>query len=388
MTRGSKTRLLGMALCERTNGMGVGMATMELQESQEATNAEQRWLLIRQRDDSAANLFIYAVKTTGVFCRPGCSSRLPNRKNVIFYDDAGQARAAGFRPCKRCRPDSDESRPELTEAISTACRLIEESVEQPSLNQLASAVGYSPSHLHRLFKQAVGVTPKAYAAMCRSNRVRSQLQSDKSVTEAVYSAGYGTSSRFYEESDAVLGMKPSEYRDGAAGIAICASVATTSLGLLLVAATERGLCALEFGEDETELLQRLRNRFPHAVLQESDEFEDWVTRVVEFVDVPSRGLSLPLDIQGTAFQKRVWEALRNIPAGRTATYSEMARRLGQPRAARAVASACAANKLAVAVPCHRVVRNDGGLGGYRWGLERKKELLWREAEQAGSCKTS
>lgn len=345
---------------------------------------EQRWSLVQQRTRSAEPSFIYAVKTTGVYCRPGCSSRLPRRANVVFFDNIWQARAAGFRPCKRCHPDANAPNTEQADAVKVACQLIDEADEPPSLEQLATAVKYSPSHFHRLFKKLLGITPKAYAATRRANRMRANLRDDASVTRAVYSSGYGASSRFYNESVEILGMKASEYRNGAKGIVIRFAVASTSLGQMMVAATDKGLCAIEFGEDASQLLERLRDRFPAAELGESDDFEGWVADVVAYVDDPSARLSLPLDIQGTAFQRRVWEALRKVPVGTTATYSEVAAQIGQPKAARSVARACAANRLAVAVPCHRVVRNDGKMGGYRWGVERKQALLQRESRESSS----
>lgn len=355
---------------------------MEVMSDSEADVAgdEQRWSLVQQRERSADLPFIYAVKTTGIYCRPGCSSRLPRRTNVAFFDDIWQAKSAGFRACKRCQPDADVPAMKSAAAVQLACKLIEEAEEPPSLEQLSAAVNYSPAHFHRLFKQTLGVTPNSYAAMRRANRVRTNLLDDSTVTQAVYASGYGTSSRFYDESDAVLGMKPSQYRKGGKGVAIRVAVASTSLGPILIAATGKGLCAIEFGDDEHELLSRLRERFRHAEVDESDEFNRWVTEVVALVDAPCNGLSLPLDVQGTAFQRRVWEALRTIPVGSTATYSDIANQIGKPKAARAVARACAANRIAVAIPCHRVVRRDGQSGGYRWGNGRKKALLANESK--------
>jgi AraC family transcriptional regulator of adaptative response/methylated-DNA-[protein]-cysteine methyltransferase len=341
-----------------------------------------RWSAVEQRDRSAEMLFVYAVKTTGIYCRPGCSSRLPRRENVAFFDTPLQARGAGFRPCKRCRPDTAQSQVERVDAVQIACKLIDEAEEPPSLEELASAVNYSPSYFQRLFKQTVGVTPKAYAAMRRANRIRENLLCKTGVAQAVYSSGYGTSSRFYEESSEVLGMKPSQYRGGAKGITIRVAVAATTLGQMLVAATDKGLCAIEFGDDDTEMLSRLRKRFPDAELNESDSFQGWVEDVVAYVDSSTGRLSLPLDIQGTAFQRRVWEELRKVPSGSTTTYAELANQIGQPTAARAVAGACAANRLAVAIPCHRVVRSDGNMGEYRWGIERKEALLERESKKS------
>jgi AraC family transcriptional regulator of adaptative response/methylated-DNA-[protein]-cysteine methyltransferase len=301
---------------------------------------------------------------------------------VLFFDEIWQARAAGFRPCKRCHPDAEEPQIDQADAIKIACKMIDDAEEPPSLEQLATAVDYSPSHFHKLFKQSLGVTPRAYAAMRRANRVRSNLLGSSSVTDAVYASGYGASSRFYEESEEVLGMKPSQYRDRADSVAIHVAVASTSLGLMIIAATEKGLCAIEFGDNEDQLRKRLHDRFPKADLTESDNFQGWVREVVAFVDAPSERLTLPLDVQGTAFQRRVWEALRKVPSGTTTTYSEVAKQIGQPKAARAVARACASNRIAVVIPCHRVIRGDGKLGGFRWGIDRKKTLLARESNSS------
>lgn len=343
---------------------------------------QQRWSLVKQRKRCEPASFVYAVKTTGIYCRPGCSSRLPRRENVEFYDDIRQARAAGFRPCKRCRPDADDPQQATAEPIQAACKLIEEAEEPLSLEQLSAAVNYSPTYFQRLFRQTVGVTPKAYAAMQRANRVRTRLLDDSSVTGAVYASGYGTMSRFYDESDEVLGMKPSQYRRGGKGVAIHAAVVPTSLGPILIAATDKGLCAIEFGDDEQQMLNQLRERFSDAEIDESKQFSRWVSEVVSFIDAPGERLSLPLDIQGTAFQRRVWEMLCKVPRGTTTTYAEIATRIGKPNAARAVAGACAANRIAVAIPCHRVIRGDGKIGGYRWGAARKEALLAKEVSSS------
>lgn len=339
---------------------------------------DQRWTAVEQRDKSTTGQFVYAVKTTGIYCRPGCSSRLPRRLNVSFFDNPRLARLAGFRACKRCRPDQDEADLPHAEAIRIACELIEQAEQPPTLDQLAAAVDYSPAHFQRLFKESLGVTPKAYAATRRAHRVRESLRHESSVTAAVYSAGYSAPSRFYDESTEVLGMKPSEYRDGAKGVSIRVAVTPTSLGMLLVAATERGLCAIELGDSEDELLSGFRERFPAADVDTSPSFKAMVSDVAQLVDQQRPDISLPLDIQGTAFQRQVWEALRAIPTGTTTTYTELANKIGRPKAVRAVASACAANKLAIVIPCHRVIRSDGHLGGYRWGIERKEALLERE----------
>jgi len=344
------------------------------------TTDEKRWEAVVQRDRGAAGQFVYGVVTTGVYCRPGCSSKLPNHGNVRFFDTCEDAERAGFRPCKRCTPESPNGQETHTEAILQACRLIEESEDPPSLTELANAVGLSPSHFHRLFKRVTGVTPKQYAAERRLNRVRTQLRTGSTVTEAIYEAGFASSSRFYENATATLGMKPSEYRNGGYGVRIRYAIAQCYLGWVLVAATEKGVCAIDFADSPDELQERVRTRFPVADLVNDDpSFMVWIAQTLAFLETPHDGLDLPLDIEGTAFQRRVWMALQEIPAGSTASYGEIATRIGNPKAGRAVAQACGANKIAVAIPCHRVVRSDGGLGGYRWGSGRKRTLLRREA---------
>ncbi|MFL7837880.1 MAG: bifunctional DNA-binding transcriptional regulator/O6-methylguanine-DNA methyltransferase Ada [Candidatus Promineifilaceae bacterium] len=341
---------------------------------------DSRWQAVVDRDLEARGHFLYGVKTTGIYCRPGCASRLPRRENVRFFDDAQTAEAAGFRPCKRCTPQIEPADPAV-KAVIQACRMIEEAEQPPSLDELADAAGFSKYHFHRLFKRIVGVTPAQYAAEKRSDRLRGELQTDSAVTDAIYNAGYESSSRFYETAVSSLGMKPMEYRDGGPGVSIRYAIRQTYLGLVLIAATERGICRIDFGDTQQGLLQRLRENFPRAKLQADDpQFAATVNQVLAFLDRPQEGLDLPLDIQGTAFQRRVWDALRDIPAGKTISYGDLAREIGRPKASRAVAGACAANQIAVAVPCHRVVRGGGGLGGYRWGLARKEAILEREAE--------
>ncbi|MFO7168504.1 MAG: bifunctional DNA-binding transcriptional regulator/O6-methylguanine-DNA methyltransferase Ada [Chloroflexota bacterium] len=338
-----------------------------------------RWEAILRRDREADGAFVYGVRTTGVYCRPWCPSRRPNRANVQLFDTPSDAERAGFRPCKRCGSRGPGAAAHA-DAILRACRQIEAAEKPPALRELAAGAGLSPYHFQRLFKELVGVTPKQYALGHRSRRVRDRLLRDATVTDALHNAGYESSSRFYAAEGAELGMTPSAYRGGGAGVQIRYAVAPCSLGWVLVAATERGVAAIEFGDGPEELAQQLRARFPQAELREADAgFNEWVAQVLAFVEAPRGELRVPLDIQGTAFQRRVWEALRAIPAGTTASYAQVAERIGRPTAARAVAQACAANPLAVAVPCHRVVRGDGELGGYRWGLARKQALLAREA---------
>lgn len=344
-----------------------------------ATARDPRWAAVLRRDPAADGRFVYAVKTTGVYCRPSCAARKPHRHNVTFLKTAADAERAGFRPCKRCRPDSASGAQRHTAIVAELCRWIERAPRPPTLAQLARRAGLSRHHLHRLFKAATGLTPKAYAAAHRAQRVRRALASGASVTEAIYAAGYGSNGRFYEEANALLGMTPRRYRAGGTGSEIRFAVGQCSLGAILVAAGERGVCAIALADDPERLVRELQDRFPRATLIGDDAaFAGWVAKVVGCVEAPRLGLDLPLDIRGTAFQQRVWQALRAIPPGTTATYAQIARRIGSPKAVRAVAQACAANPLAVAIPCHRVVRTDGALAGYRWGIERKRALLDRE----------
>jgi AraC family transcriptional regulator of adaptative response/methylated-DNA-[protein]-cysteine methyltransferase len=344
------------------------------------TEDDPRWKAVTTRDASADGGFVYAVKTTGIYCRPSCPSRAPNRQNVGFFTTPAEAEAAGFRACLRCRPGGRSAAELNAEIVARACRAIEGAEAPSRLDALATAVGMSPHHLHRQFKAIVGVTPHAYGAAHRAKRLRAELEDEKSsVTEAIYGAGYSSSSRFYENSDALLGMTPTAFRRGGARETIRFAVGQCSLGAVLVAATQKGVCAIMLGDDPEALLRDLQDRFPAADLIGGDgDFEALVARVVGLVEAPALGLDLPLDVRGTAFQQRVWQALRDIPAGATNSYREVAERIGQPSAVRAVAQACGANEIAVAIPCHRVVRLDGSISGYRWGVERKRALLSRE----------
>jgi AraC family transcriptional regulator, regulatory protein of adaptative response / methylated-DNA-[protein]-cysteine methyltransferase len=343
---------------------------------------EQCWQALLERDTRADGSFIYAVVTTGIFCLPSCASRRPNRANVRIFADSREARRAGFRPCQRCRPESARANDLQTERITRACRFIGAAEEMPALGALAEAAGLSHGHFQRLFKKLVGLTPGQYAESLRQQRFRRRLTEQRPVTEALYAAGYGSSSRAYEAGGASLGMSPSSYRKGAEGIGIDYAVAPCTLGWVLVAATERGLCSIALADSPEALPGKLREEFPKASLAEAGaEFSATVAAVVSLIETPAAGHQLSLDIRGTAFQKRVWNALRQIPAGSTLSYSELAATIGSPGAARAVASACARNRLAVAIPCHRVVGSDGTLRGYRWGIRRKQALLQRETEK-------
>jgi AraC family transcriptional regulator of adaptative response/methylated-DNA-[protein]-cysteine methyltransferase len=335
-------------------------------------------VVARSTDANAG--FFYSVRTTGVYCRPSCSARVPRPENVRFHDTRGAAEAAGFRPCKRCKPDQPTLLEQHAARVTEACRLIESSPRVPTLEELAARAGLSTFHFHRVFKAVTGLTPRAYGAAHRGERVRRELGRSPSITAAIYQSGYSSNSRFYDQTERMLGMTPRDYRAGGANAEIRFAVGECSLGSILVAMSELGVCAILLGDDPDALARNLQDRFPRATLVGGDkDFEHLVARVVGFVEAPRLGLDLPLDVRGTAFQQRVWQALRDIPAGATASYTEVARRIGAPRSARAVAQACAANPLAVAIPCHRVVRNDGDVSGYRWGVERKRALLRREA---------
>ena len=344
------------------------------------TKKDPRWAAVVVRDARADGKFFYAVRSTGVYCRPSCASRLARPENVEFYATGAAAERAGFRPCKRCKPDQPALDKRHAAKVATICRLIENADEVSSLGELARKAGLSTFHFHRVFKAVTGLTPRAYAAAHRATRIRTELAGNGTVTDAIYGAGYGSNGRFYETSNQVLGMTPSNYRAGGANTEIRFAIGECSLGSILVAQSKRGVCAILLGDDPAALARDLQDRFPRAALVGGDRgFEKLVAKVVGFVEAPALGLDLPLDVRGTAFQQRVWNALRKIPAGATASYTEIAKRIGAPKSVRAVGHACAANALAIAIPCHRVVRTDGALSGYRWGVERKRALLRREA---------
>jgi AraC family transcriptional regulator of adaptative response/methylated-DNA-[protein]-cysteine methyltransferase len=344
-----------------------------------AMTDEEKWRAVVAKDPNAEGRFFYSVRTTGIYCSPSCRSRLPLRKNVAFHNTAEAAEKAGFRACKRCQ-SRGPSMVELHEAaVAKACRLIEIADYTPVLGQLSKAAGMAPYYFHRIFKAITGVTPKEYAMAHRSQRVREELSKSNSVTEAIYGAGYHSSGRFYAKSTETLGMTPTKFRKGGAGESIQFAVGESSLGSILVAVSVKGVCAISLGDDPGALLRDLQDRFPRADLVGGDkEFEKTVAQVVGFIEAPRIGLNLPLDVRGTAFQLRVWQALKKIPLGETVSYSDIAERIGAPKAVRAVAQACGSNHLALAIPCHRVLRNDGTLSGYRWGVERKRALLNRE----------
>lgn len=353
--------------------------TMDAPKKEIATAEDPRWTRVVARDRTADGQFWYSVATTGIYCRPSCPSRTANPNNVTLHDTLVSARATGFRPCKRCKPEGESIEAENATLVAKACRLIEDGETALSLTELAEAVGLSATYFHRLFKSSTGLTPKDYVAAQQADRVRERLAEGQSVTATFYDAGFNSSGRFYEKANAMLGMTPSRYRAGGANEDIRFAVGQSSLGAILVASSDKGVAAILLGDDPDELLRDLQDRFPKArLIGGDDDYEQLVARVVGFVEAPQLGLDLPLDVRGTAFQRRVWQALREIPAGRTVSYAEVARIIGSPKATRAVAGACAANNIAVAIPCHRVVRNDGSLSGYAWGVERKRVLIDRE----------
>jgi len=343
-----------------------------------------RWsqLLASRQNNAQPFSFFYGVRSTRVYCRAGCRSRLPKPENVVFFDTAATAADAGFRPCKRCQPAGLSPESELTNRILNACRTLETATEPVKLGALARAAGLSQFHFHRLFKRQTGVTPRQYYSAQRHERFKAQLRRQPSITVAALESGFGSLSRAYDRVSRRLGMKPRQFQRGGRGIEITFATQATSLGWLLVAATRKGVCAVELGEKPEALRNQLRNDFPQANLHEDPKaVGEHLQALANLAEGTEATSSLPLDIRGTAFQMKVWEALRKIPAGQTISYSRLAQSIGAPAAVRAVGSACAANRLALVIPCHRAVRADGGLGGYRWDLKRKRLLLDREKRQ-------
>jgi len=339
-----------------------------------------RWNAVSENNSDADGAFYYAVITTGIYCRPSCKSKLPNYNNVEFFTTCEDAEAAGYRACKRCKPTAMSKAEETEQKIIHACRIIEESETSIKLDELATQVHLSPYHFHRLFKKIVGITPKQYASRHQSQRFQTNLKTSPSITDAIYSSGYGSSGSAYDKQRDQLAMKPRIYRKGAAGVNITYGIAHCFLGWIIVAATDRGICAIEFGDDSDTLPEQIQARFPNAQLNKAElDFQTLIKEVVDFIESPSDTFQIPLDIQGTAFQQQVWEVLRQIKPGETMSYTEVAQRMSKPNSVRAVASACASNKLAVVIPCHRVISKAGKAGRYRWGTDRKKRLL--ESEQ-------
>jgi AraC family transcriptional regulator, regulatory protein of adaptative response / methylated-DNA-[protein]-cysteine methyltransferase len=337
---------------------------------------EVRWQAVLARDGRFDGQFYYSVDSTGIYCQPSCPARRPRRDHVGFHRSPEDAEAAGFRPCKRCKPGQASS---TADRIARACRMIETAEEPPSLGTLATAVGLSPHHFHRQFKATLGVTPKAYAMARRNGRIRQSLRESAKVTEAIYEAGFSSNGRHYTKATEALGMTPHQFRSGGADQTIKFAFAESSLGTVLVAASERGICAIFFGDTQDALRRDLEKQFPRAKIVLGDaDFARLTSEVIGLIDDPNAAFDLPLDIRGTSFQHRVWEALRQIPVGSTASYAEIATAIGRPNAARAVARACASNRIAVVIPCHRVVRSDGSLSGYRGGVARKRAFLNKE----------
>lgn len=344
-----------------------------------APSDDSRFQARLRRDEEADGTFVYSVRSTGIYCRPSCGARLPRPENLRFHDTCAEAEAAGFRPCKRCRPRETSPQSRHATMIADICRVLDRADEPPTLEAMAARANLSPFHFHRLFRKITGVTPKAYVSASRARRARAALTQQPSVTQAIYDSGFQSPGRFYAASARMLGMNPKTFREGGKGEIIRFAVGETSLGSVLVAATEKGVCAVLLGDDPEALLKDLELRFAGAELIGADQsFEHHVAKIIAMVEDPRTRLDLPLDIRGTLFQQRVWNALSDIPPGSTATYSDIANRIGAPNSVRAVASAIAANAIAIAIPCHRVVRKSGDLSGYRWGIERKRALLARE----------
>src|ERR1035438_10377816 len=342
---------------------------------------DRRWQAVVDRYGSLDGTFVFGVSSTGIFCRPSCPAKRPRRENVSFFDDALQAERAGYRACLRCRPKAVDGNPQSA-LVRAMCRYIEQHIEDRiTLSLLAKEFSRSAFHLQRTFKSMLGVTPKAYIDACRLRQVKQNLQAGHDVTTALYAAGYGSSSRLYERTAAQLGMTPEEYRGGAVAAVVRFTIAPSPLGRMLIAATDKGICAIQFADSDQQLQQGLMREFPFAVRRRDDAaLTGWKTNLTRLIDGQDAHPSLPLDIRATAFQRRVWEALQRIPRGETRSYSAVAKKIGMPKATRAVARACATNPVAIAIPCHRVVREDGELGGYRWGIERKEQLLALEKE--------
>ena len=363
------------------------MNAMSAVQTTEKLNDTARWNAVTAHDRSADRLFVYAVRSTGVYCRPSCPSRRPRRDQVLFFETAADARAAGFRSCRRCRPDGEPAADPWIEKIRRACVYLSNVEGHPSLARLAERLGGSPYHLQRNFRRLVGVTPREYAEACRLQKVKRHLRSSRDVTGAMFEAGYGSSSRFYERAAPKLGMRPSTYRRGGAGMDIRYTIVDSSLGRLLVASTARGVCAVAMGSSDRELERALAREYPAATIAaDAGALAKWTKSILAHLAGRQPRLDLPLDVQATAFQWQVWQALAAIPFGETRTYGDIAAAIGRPRAVRAVARACATNPVALAIPCRRVVSADGKSGGYRWGAGRKQTLLASERQTSGAVR--
>lgn len=362
--------------------MLVSSEPVEFREPYAIDEEERHWRAVLARDPRYDGTFVYAVVSTGIYCCPSCSARHPQREHVRFFSTPEAAAQAGFRPCQRCQPGAARPQNVQAELVQTVCRYIEANLNSSlTLEALGAHANVSPHHLQRTFKRVTGISPRQYAEACRLGSLKAQLREGQAVTHALYEVGYGSSSRLYERAADQIGMTPATYRKGGQGMSIGYTIVDSPLGRLLVAATGRGICAVSLGDDDAALEAALREEYPAAAIQRDDEgFHAWVQAILDYLNGEHPHLELPLDVQATAFQWRVWEALRKIPYGTTRTYSEIARDLGQPTATRAVARACATNPVSLVVPCHRVVGTDGSLRGYRWGLERKRALLEQEKE--------
>jgi AraC family transcriptional regulator of adaptative response/methylated-DNA-[protein]-cysteine methyltransferase len=351
-----------------------------------ANSAELRWWhAIEARDAGYDGMFVFAVSSTGIYCRPSCPAKRPRRQNVTFYLKPEEAEKAGYRACLRCLPRAIAGNPQM-EMVKAVCRYVEQHLDEPiTLARLSTAFRQSPFHLQRTFKAVLGITPRAYADSCRLNQLKSNLRAGHSVTRAMYDAGYSSSSRLYERTASQLGMTPDKYRRGAIAAPIRYTFSDSPLGRMLIAATDKGICAIQFADSDDDLIHGLKPEFPFASRRRDDEaMQVWRNDLLRQMRGQKLSSMLPLDIQATAFQRRVWTYLQSIPAGATRSYSQVAKAIGQPAASRAVARACASNPVAVAIPCHRIVRSNGDMGGYRWGVDRKKTLLDMEREQAES----
>jgi len=364
---------------EVTNGMRI-------KHNQSHINFDEFWEALLNRDESVDGKFFYGVKTTGIYCRPGCASRLPKRENVHFFLSSDDAEKAGFRACKRCQPSTEIQKYPHQTAIINACLYLDNAETQPSLEELAKSTGLSTFYFQRLFKNAVGVSPKQYYMQKRLERIRDNLQHHERISDAIYDSGYGSNSQFYTHAPDTLGMRPSQYKNGGIGMNITFTIIQSYLGWVLIAATELGICAIDFGDSPEILEEKLSQRFPNAIITKGDtNLSNWATSILSFLNSPTQDLSLPLDVIGTAFQRQVWSALKDIPLGSTASYIEIAQKIGKPKASRAVAKACASNPVAVVIPCHRVIHSNGSIGGYHWGVERKLKLLTSESESSESA---
>ena len=354
----------------------------QLTKNANLTINDPRWLQVLAKDASADGTFYYSVSTTGVYCKPSCASRPAMPEHVAFHTSFKSAERAGFRACKRCKPTQPSLLETHTKIVTEICRMIEAAEQNINLATLAATAGLSMYHFHRIFKAVTGLTPKAYWAAHRAQKIRAELNKNATITDAIFEAGFNSNSRFYEQSSQLLGMTPSNFKSGGSNTVIRFALGECTLGSILVASSEHGVCAIFLGDNPEKLLQDLQSTFLNADIIGADRgYERLVAKVVGFVETPTIGLDLPLDIRGTAFQQRVWQALRKIPAGKTLSYSQLTQKIGKPKAVRAVATACAANKIAVAIPCHRIVRNDGALSGYRWGVSRKASLLEKESKK-------